>query len=158
MSTPAAETDASIRDRLTADLKDAMRGGDTVTRDVIRYILAAIKNAQIDEGRELSAEEETSVLRRQQKQRLESIEQFGAGNRDDLVAKESAQLEVLERYLPAAMGDDELQALANDVVSELGATGPRDMAKVMPALMEKAGDRADGRRMSAAARRALEQA
>lgn len=149
------ESETSIRDRMTADLKDAMRSGDTLSRDVIRYVLAALKNAQIDAGRDLTPDEETAVLRRQQKQRLESIEQFKAGHRDDLVEKETAQLAVLERYLPAGMSDDELQGLANDVVAELGASGPRDMSKVMPALMERAGDRADGRRISAAARQAL---
>lgn len=149
------EAETSIRDRMTADLKDAMRSGDTLSRDVIRYVLAALKNAQIDAGRDLTPEEETAVLRRQQKQRQESIEQFSAGNRDDLVDKESAQLTVLERYLPAGMSDEDLQLLANDIVSELGASGPRDMSKVMPVLMERAGDRADGRRISAAARQAL---
>jgi uncharacterized protein YqeY len=149
------ESETSIRDRMTADLKDAMRSGDTLSRDVIRYVLAALKNAQIDAGRDLTPEEETAVLRRQQKQRLESIEQFNAGHRDDLVDKESAQLTVLERYLPAGMSDEELQLLANDIVSELGASGPRDMSKVMPVLMERAGNRADGRRISAAARQAL---
>lgn len=149
------ESETSIRDRMTADLKDAMRSGDTLSRDVIRYVLAALKNAQIDAGRDLTPEEETAVLRRQQKQRLESIEQFKAGHRDDLVDKESAQLTVLERYLPAEMSDEELQLLANDIVSELGASGPRDMSKVMPVLMERAGNRADGRRISAAARQAL---
>lgn len=149
------ESETSIRDRMTADLKDAMRSGDMLSRDVIRYVLAALKNAQIDAGRDLTPEEETAVLRRQQKQRQESIEQFSAGNRDDLVDKESAQLTVLERYLPAGMSDEDLQLLANDIVSELGASGPRDMSKVMPVLMERAGDRADGRRISAAARQAL---
>lgn len=149
------ESETSIRDRMTADLKDAMRSGDTLSRDVIRYVLAALKNAQIDAGRDLTPEEETAVLRRQQKQRLESIEQFKAGHRDDLVDKESAQLTVLERYLPAGMSDEELQLLANDIVSELGASGPRDMSKVMPVLMERAANRADGRRISAAARQAL---
>lgn len=149
------ESETSIRDRMTADLKDAMRSGDMLSRDVIRYVLAALKNAQIDAGRDLTPEEETAVLRRQQKQRQESIEQFSAGNRDDLVEKESAQLTVLERYLPAGMSDEDLQLLANDIVSELGASGPRDMSKVMPVLMERAGDRADGRRISAAARQAL---
>ena len=132
-----------------------MRAGDTFSRDVIRYVLAALKNARIDKGDELTRDEETAVLRRQQKQRQESIEQFEAGNREDLVARETAQLAVLERYLPAAMSDAELQSLAAQVVAELGASGPRDMSKVMPALIERAGDRADGRRISAAARHAL---
>ncbi len=92
--TESAGVTMSIHDRMTADMKDAMRSGDTLTRDVIRYVLAALKNARIEEGRELTEDEETVVLRRQQKQRQESIEQFKAGNRDDLVEKESAQLTV----------------------------------------------------------------
>lgn len=147
----------SLRAQLNADLKDAMRAGDTVSRDVIRFILAAVKNAEIEKGGALTADEERALLRRQEKQRNESIEQFRAGKRDDLVQRESEQLAVLQRYLPPPMGDAELEQLADEVVAEVGATGPRDMSKVMPVLIERAGDRADGRRLSAAARAALGQ-
>lgn len=147
--------DTSLRDRMASDLKDAMRSGDATTRDVIRFVLAAVKNAEIEKGGALTPEEERALLRRHEKQRHESIEQFKAGKRDDLVERETAQLAVLERYLPPAMNDAELKALAKQVVAELGASGPRDMSKVMPVLIERAGGRADGRRLSAAAREAL---
>ena len=140
----------TLRGRLETDLKVAMRAGDQTARDVIRFVLAAIKNAEIDKGGPLAPSDEATVLRRQAKQRQEAIEQFRAGKREDLAAREEAQLEVLQRYLPAELSDDELRALAAEVVREVGATGPRDMGKVMPVLIGRANDRADGRRISAA--------
>lgn len=145
----------SLRDRLQDDLKTAMRAGDTTGRDVIRYLLAAVKNAEIDRGGPLSPADELAVLQRQAKQRHEAIEQFGAGNRQDLVSRETAQLEVLQRYLPAPMADEELAVLAAEVAADVGATGPRDMAKLMPALLARVDGRADGRRVSTAAKGAL---
>ena len=149
----AAET--SVRQRLEADLKTAMRGGDTVTRDTARYVLAAIKNAEIEHRGPLALPEEEAVLRRLGKQLADAIEQYRAAGRDDLAAREEGQLAILQRYLPPALGDDELADLAAAVVHEAGAAGPKDMSKVMPILMERVGNRADGRRVSAAARAAL---
>lgn len=145
----------TLRQRLQDDLKTAMRGGDQTGRDVIRYVLAAIKNAEIDKGGALAPADELAVLQRQAKQRHEAIEQFRSGGRVDLADRESAQLEILNRYLPAAMSDDELAALAAAVSAEVGATGPKDMARVMPALIARVDGRADGRRVSAAAKQAL---
>ena len=145
----------TLRGRLETDLKAAMRAGDQTARDVIRFLLAAIKNAEIDKGGPLAPGDEAAVLRRQAKQRHESIEQFKAGKREDLAAREEAQLEVLGRYMPAELSDDELRALATEVVREVGATGPKDMGKVMPDLIGRAGDRADGRRISAAVKAVL---
>jgi len=145
----------SLRERLQDDLKTAMRGGDQTGRDVIRYLLSAIKNAEIDKRGALAPGDELAVLQRQAKQRQESIDQFRAGGRDDLADREAEQLAVLQRYLPASMGDDELAALASAVADEVGAEGPKDMARLMPALLARAEGRADGRRVSAAAKQAL---
>jgi len=145
----------SVRRRLETDLKAAMRGGDTTTRDAVRYLLAAIKNAEIEHRGPLPPLEEQAVLRRVAKQLSDAVEQYRQGGREDLATREEAQLAVLRRYLPAELSDDELTSLARDVVREVGAAGPKDMGKVMPALIERAAGRADGRRLSAAAREAL---
>ena len=147
--------EGSVRRRLEADLKAAMRAGDTETRDTARYILAAIKNAEIDRRGALAPAEEEAVLRRLAKQLADAIDQYRAGGREDLAAREERQLAILQRYLPAALTDDELATLVADVVREVGATGPKDMGKMMPILIERAAGRADGRRLSAAARTAL---
>ena len=145
----------SVRRRLEDDLKTAMRGGDTTTRDAVRYLLAAIKNAEIEHRGPLPPAEEQAVLRRVAKQLSDAVEQYRAGGREDLAEREEGQLVVLRRYLPAELSDDDLASLANEVVRAVGATGPKDMGKVMPALIERAAGRADGRRLSAAARQAL---
>lgn len=149
-------TTATLDGRLAGDLKAAMRGGDSGRRDVIRYLRAGLKNAQIERGRPLTPPEELAVLRQQIKQREDSIEQFQQGNRPDLVAREAAQLEILRDYLPAPMGEDELRALVRAVCNEAGATGLRDLGKVMPLLVARAGGRVDNRDLSVAVRAHLE--
>jgi uncharacterized protein len=145
----------TLQQRLQADLKDAMRSGDTVSREVIRFLLSAYRNAEIEKRGDLSPEDQLAVLQKQVKQRSESIEQFRAAGRDDLVDREQGQLAVIERYLPAQLSDEELAGLVDAVVTETGATGPRDMGKVMPALLPRIDGRADGRRVSAAVKARL---
>ena len=145
----------TMRERLQDDLKTAMRDRDENARDTIRFILAAIKNAEIEKGGGLSDTEATSVLQRQAKQRHEAIEQFRSGSREDLAAKEEGQLAVLKRYLPEEMTDQEVTSLTRLVIAEIGASGPKDMNKVMPVVMSRAAGRADGRRLSAAVKSAL---
>lgn len=145
----------TIQQRLQSDLKDAMRAGDTVAREAIRFLLSSFKNAEIEKRSPLSADEQLAVVQRQVKQRLESVEQFEGAGRFDLVERERAQLVVIERYLPEQLGDDELEALVAAAVEESGATTARDMGKVMPLVMSRAGGRADGRRISETVRRHL---
>ena len=147
--------DVSLRQRLEDDLKVAMKAGDQTARDTIRFTLAALKNAEIDKGGSLTADEANALLQREAKRRTDSIDQFRAGKREDLVERESAQLDVLRRYLPAAMDDDELGSLVAAVVAETGASGPKDMGRVIPVVLQRAGGRADGRRVSSAVRAAL---
>ncbi len=147
--------EGSVRQRLEADLRGAMRAGDAPTRDAIRYILAAIKNAEIDHRGPLPPAEELAVLRRLGKQLADAVEQYRAGRREDLAEREEAQLAVLGRYLPAELDDARLAVLAREVAAEVGASGPKDMGRVMPVLMERVAGQADGRRVSAAARAAL---
>lgn len=150
--------EGTLRDRLETDLKAALRAGDTIARDTIRFTLAALKNAEIEKGGPLTPAEELALLQREAKRRMESIEQFRAGNRQDLVEREEAQLAVLRRYLPAPLSDEELAKLVADVIAETGAQGIKDMGKVMPVAMERVAGRADGRRVSTVVREALARA
>jgi uncharacterized protein YqeY len=145
----------SIKSRMEADLKQAMKAGDVTARETLRFTLAALKNAEIDKRSALSDSEEMDVLKNQAKRRADSIDQYRAANRSDLVDRETAQLEVLKRYLPTEMSDDELNALVRDAVAQVGATSPKEMGKVMPVVLKAAGDRASGRRVSDAVRQAL---
>jgi len=147
--------DESIRSRLEADLKTAMRARDTQSRDAIRYILAGVKNAAIEFRGDLPETEAIAAVRRIGKQMVDSITQYRDAGRDDLADHEQIQLDVLRRYLPAEMGDDELSALVAGVIAELGVSGPKGMGKLMPVLIARADGRAEGGRLSAAAKAAL---
>lgn len=145
----------SIRERMDADLKTAMKERDTETRDALRYVISAFKYAEIDAKDALTEEDEMRLLRQQVKQRQDSIEQFRSGGREDLVEKEEAQLRILERYLPQQMSDEELATAVSSGIAEVGAEGPKDMGKVMGLLKQQTGDRVDGRRLAAAVKDAL---
>jgi uncharacterized protein YqeY len=148
-------TETGIRERLEQDLKTAMRAGDTVSRDAIRYILAAVKNAEID-ARGSSAPADAQVaLRRLGKQLADAIEQYRSAGREDLASREEAQLNVLKAYLPQELNDEELGALVAEIIAETGASSPKDMGRVMPLAIARADGRADGRRISAAVKTAL---
>jgi uncharacterized protein len=148
-------TEPTIRQRLEEDLKTAMRNGDTTARDAIRYILAAVKNAEIDARGTSTEANLDNALRRLGKQLTDSIEQFKAAGRDDLAEREAAQFAVLTRYLPPELSDDELDAIVAEAIAETGATSRRDMGRVMPIAMARVDGRADGRRVSAAVTNAL---
>jgi uncharacterized protein YqeY len=140
---------------MEADLKDAMRAGDVTARETLRFTLAALKNAEIDKRSALTPSEEMDVLKTQAKRRVDSIDQYRAAGRTDLVDRETAQLDVLKRYLPTEMSDDELAALVRDAIWQVGASSPKEMGKVMPVALKAAGDRASGKRVSDAVRLAL---
>lgn len=148
-------TNVTIDAQLMDDLKTAMKAGDTTSRDTIRFTMASLKNARIDKGSALTTQEEIAVLQRDAKRRQESIDQFRAGGRSDLVDKEEAQLAVLKRYLPAELSDDEVTALVAEAIAETGVTSPKELGKLMPVLIAKAAGRADGKRLSETARKAL---
>lgn len=145
----------TLRTRLETDLKMAMRSGDGESRDTIRFLLAAVKNAEIEKRGELSDDDAIALLQRQAKRMNESIEQFQAGNREDLAKREAGQLTILKRYLPPELTDEELAELARDAVRETGANSAKEMGKVMPVLVQRVAGRADGKRVSAAVRAAL---
>lgn len=145
----------TLREKLEADLRQAMRDRDTARRDAVRYLLSAVKNEEIEKRRPLTPAEEVTLLRQQARQRQEAIEQFQAGGRADLETRERAQLDIVESYLPSQMSDDELAAFVQSGIAETGASSPKDMGKVMGALSKRAEGRVDGRRLSEAVRKAL---
>lgn len=148
-------SDQTLDAQLQNDLKTAMKAGDTTARDTIRYTMSSLKNARIDKGGPLTPQEEIAVMQRDARRHQESIDQFRAGGRPDLVEKEEAELAVLKRYLPAELSDAEVDALVADAIAETGASSPKDVGKLMPVLIQKAAGRADGKRLNEAARAAL---
>ena len=148
-------SEPTLRSRLEADLKQAMRDKDETGRDTIRFTLAALQNAEIEWRTALTPGQEMELLQRQTKRRQEAIDLFRTAGRDDLVERESAQLAVLMRYLPTEIDDDALDALVRDAIAAAGATGPRDMGKVMPVALAAAGTSVNGKRLSTAVKQAL---
>ena len=134
----------SLDERLSQELTAAIRAGDTLRRDVLRLVRNAIKYEEIAQGRPLEEDESLQVLQRQGKQRRESIEEFRRGNRADLVERESAELKILEEYLPAQMSREEISELARQAIQEMGAGGPGDRGKVMGRLMSQFRGKAEG--------------
>ena len=147
----------SLKDRITEDMKGAMRAGAKERLATIRLALAAIKQREVDERITLDDAQVLAVLEKMIKQRKEAITQFHSGGRADLVAKESAEITVLEAYLPARMGEAELDVLIAEAIATSGATGPKDMGKVMAAVKAKAQGRADMGLVSARVREKLGQ-
>ena len=141
----------SIRDDLTA----AVRAGDGLRRDTLRLLIAALDNARIAAGRGLADEDAHAVLQREAKQRRESIGEYRKGGRDDLADRERDELAIIEAYLPDQLGEDELRALAREVVAGTGASGPGDLGAVMGPLMQRVRGRADGRQANAIVRELL---
>lgn len=133
-----------VKQDLDAALKEAMKAKDSVALDAVRAVKSAMKLAEIEAGRELADADAHALIQKAIKQRRDSIAQFSAGGRLDLVATEEAQLKVLEKFLPAQLSEAEVAALVDEAVAATGAAGPKDMGKVMAALMPKVKGRADG--------------
>jgi uncharacterized protein len=134
---------ATLKERITEDMKAAMRSGEKERLGVIRMITAAIKQREVDERISLDDAQVLSVLEKMIKQRKESVEQFKAGNRQDLVDKEAAEITLLQGYMPSQLSAAELDALINDAVAATGAASIKDMGKVMAIIKTKAQGRAD---------------
>jgi uncharacterized protein YqeY len=136
-------TDLQIRIR--EDLRAAMKNRDLICRDTLRLVQAEIKNAEIEKREALDSNALISLLQKQVKQRQESIIQFERGGRQDLVEREQAELEILEKYLPKQISRDEIAAVAEQVIIQVGAMGPQDKGKVMGPMMAEIRGKADGR-------------
>ena len=133
----------TLKERITEDMKASMRAGEKERLGTIRLIQAAIKQREVDERITLDDAQVLAVLEKMVKQRKEAITQFEAGGRADLVAKESAELTLLQTYLPAQMSPAELDALIAEAINATGAASVKDMGKVMAAVKAKAQGRAD---------------
>ena len=145
----------TLKDQITEDMKAAMRAKDSARLLTIRGLLAACKQREVDERIVLDDVAVIAIVDKLVKQRKDSITQFTAGNRQDLVDKEAAELLVLEAYLPQRLGADEVAAEVAKVVAELGAAGPGDMGKVMGAVKTRLAGKADMGLVSAAVKKAL---
>jgi len=145
----------SLKDKISDDLKQALRESDDVRKRTLRLLLAAVHNAEIEKGGPLDDSGALAVIAKQAKQRRESAEEFRKGGRQDLVEREEAEEAVLQAYLPAAMSREEIAAAARKVIAEVGAQGPRDVGKVMPVLVKQLAGRAEGSEISAVVRELL---
>jgi uncharacterized protein YqeY len=133
----------ALKQRITEDMKSAMRSGEKDRLATIRLILAAIKQREVDERITLDDTQVLAVLEKMIKQRREAITQFEAGGRADLVAKESAEVTLLQAYMPAQLSDADLDAIIAEAIASTGASSIKDMGKVMAAVKTKAAGRAD---------------
>ena len=124
-------------------MKSAMKSGDKKRRDIIRLIMAALKQREVDERIDLDDQQIIGILDKMLKQRRESIAQYQAGGRDDLVVVEEAEIIVIQEFLPAALSDEEIEQMVGEAMSESGASTVRDMGKVMAILKPKMQGRAD---------------
>jgi len=140
--------ESAIKNKLNDDLKQAMKSGDRLKCSTIRQLSAAIHNAEIAKKGPLEEDDLLGIIAKEVRQHKESIEAFKQGNRTDLAEKEEAELAILNEYLPAQIGRDEIVAAARKVIEETGACGPRDKGKVMSQLMPQLKGKADGREIN----------
>jgi uncharacterized protein YqeY len=140
----------TLADSVKQDLTTAMKAGERDRVGVLRLILSELQKAAKD-----GSDDEVAVLRRERKRRLEAASAFRDGGRDDLADAEAAEAVVIQSYLPAELGDDELRTIVGRAIAETGATSPKDLGGVMKVAMEHVQGRADGKRVSSVAREAL---
>lgn len=138
----------SLKEQLKDDLKTAMRDKNIVKRDSIRAINTMVKQIEVDERKELNDEDIIKLLQRGIKQREESIAQYKAASRDDLIEKEQGQIDVFSSYLPKQLSDEELESTMKDIIQSVGATSMKDMGKIMGPAKAKIGGSADGKRIN----------
>ena len=140
---------------LESELTAAMKERDTTRRDALRLILASLRSAEKELQRPLSDDEELQVLQRERKRRLESIEAFRDGGREEQAAAEEAELAVLEEFMPEPLSEDDLERIVDDAIAEVGATSMRDLGRVMADVMPQVAGRADGSAVSQLVREKL---
>ena len=138
----------ALKDQLDADLRSAMRDKDTVKLSVVRMLKSAVKYREIELMKPLDDAGVLQVITAELKRHRDSVEQYRAGHRQDLVDKEEAEIAILQAWLPAQLGEAEVRAKVDEVVARLGALGPKDMGAVMKALLPEVQGRADGKLVS----------
>jgi uncharacterized protein YqeY len=144
-----------LKTRLGEDFKQALRSGDKLRVSVIRLLMALIKNREVEKRGPLTDAEVLQAIVASCKQRQEAIQQYGQGGRQDLADKESAELELLQSYLPKSLTSEELQAMVLEAIGEVQATSLKEMGKVMGVLMPRVTGRADGKMVNTLVREAL---
>jgi uncharacterized protein YqeY len=145
----------SLKDQIKSDVKDAMRAKEVVKRDTLRNIQASIKQIEVDERRDVTDADVESIMMKYLKQREDAKTQFADAGRDDLVAKENAEIAIVQAYLPEPMDDVELEAVLKEVIATVGAESMKDMGKVMGAAKSAIGSRADGGRINVMVKKLL---
>ena len=146
----------SLGEKLSEDLKTALKSGDKDKVSILRMVKSSIKNQEIDKKSSLDDKEISSTLRVFAKRAKDAIDQFSAAGRTELAEKEQMELEIIQDYLPKQLGEEDARKVIQEVVSDIGAAGPGDMGKVMKALMVKAGGQIDGRMASSLVKEILE--
>jgi uncharacterized protein YqeY len=134
-----------IRIALQASLKEAMVNKNAIRRDLIRQLNSAIKQVEVDERRELSADDVANIIQKEAKKRRESIAEYGKAGRNDLVEKEQVDLAIIEEFLPKQLTAEEITVIVQEVIAQVGATSPAYISKIMPPLMARVKGIADGR-------------
>lgn len=135
----------TLKVRVMEDLKEAMKRKDTITVSTLRLLLSEIKNKEIDKKGELTDDEVLAIIQKAVKQREEALEHYKTANREDLIDKETKELEVLKSYLPKPLTEEELEVIIDEAIRSVGAVGPKDIGSVMKVLMPKVRGRIDGK-------------
>lgn len=138
---------ATLTEQIRSDLTESMKARDAARTSTLRMLQSALKYEQIEKGRELSDEEAVAIIQRSVKQRQDSIEQYTSGNRPELAAKEQSELEMLQKYLPAQLSDEEAETIVRDAIASTGAESKKDTGKVMKAVMADHKGKIDGRKV-----------
>ena len=145
----------TLQEQLKADLIEAMKNKDVLKRETIRFLNSAIKQIEVDERRALSDDDIIKLIQKSLKQREDSITQFRAGGREDLVENENAQADILRAYLPKQLSDDELEIQIKSIIAETGAASMKDIGKIMGVANKKLAGIADGKRINETAKKLL---
>ena len=145
-----------MKEKILQDLKEAMRAQDVARRTTLRMVVAAIKNLEIETSSELEEGDVLQIIQKQVKSRRESIEEFRKGNREDLIAKEQTEIDILKEYLPEEASEENIRSAAAEIITSINASGPQDIGKVMPKLIEQFQGRADGRTINGIVRELLD--
>ncbi|MBU1668978.1 GatB/YqeY domain-containing protein [bacterium] len=145
----------NLNAQIKTDIKDAMRAKDIAKRDTLRNIQAVVKQIEVDERREVTDADMEAILVKYAKQREDAMAQFKEAGRDDLVAKEEAELLIIKAYLPEQLDDSELETVLKEIITQTGATSMKDMGKVMGAAKSAIGSKADGGRINVCVKKLL---
>jgi len=133
-----------LKEQIKNDLKGSMKSGDNIIRGVLRMLFSDIKNVEINERKEINDEKIIEIIKKNIKSRKDSIEQYTKGNREDLANQEKAELEILGKYMPEQMSEDEVRKIVVDIISKSEASGASDFGRVMGLVMKEIGSEADG--------------